>query len=139
MINSSLFTNDKDDWRTPIELFQELHNEFEFTIDAAASPQNALLPRYWTKDDDALMTDWFGERVYCNPPYGRMAGKFIRKAALCEAHVSLLLIPARTDTHAWHDCIFGKAEVRFLRGRLKFSESKGSAPFPSAVVIWRRI
>ena len=48
----------------------------------------------------------------------------------------VMLLPARTDTRWFHDYIYGKAEVRFIRGRLKFGGSKNSAPFPSMVVIF---
>lgn len=125
------------DWRTPPEIFDPLHEEFDFTIDAAASVENALLPRFWTEQDNALIQDWSGERVYCNPPYGKHQIPFIQKASVCEAEVSVLLIPARTDTRIWHDKIFPLAEVRFLKGRVKF-DGKAPAPFASALVIFRR-
>lgn len=47
-----------------------------------------------------------------------------------------MLLPARTDTQWFHDYIYGKAEVRFIRGRLKFGEARNSAPFPSMIVIF---
>lgn len=77
-----------------------------------------------------------GHIVFCNPPYGREIGKWVKKAHDSSA-LTVMLIPARTDTSYWHDYIFGKAEVRFVRGRLKFGDGKNSAPFPSAVVIFR--
>jgi phage N-6-adenine-methyltransferase len=58
-----------DDRAITDEDFAPLHKRFRFTIDAAASPTNAKLPRYWTRDDDALTQSWAGERVWCNPPY----------------------------------------------------------------------
>ena len=58
----------------------------------------------------------------------------------CSTHENaevVMLIPARTDTSYFHDYIYGKAkEIRFIRGRLKFGESKNSAPFPSMVVVF---
>ena len=78
-----------------------------------------------------------GDDVYwCNPPYGRQIGKWVKKAAECGATV-VMLLPARTDTAWFHNYILGKAEIRFLRGRLKFGDSKNSAPFPSMIVIYR--
>ena len=136
-LNHSLFDSKKHDWQTPRNFFDPLNAEFEFTIDAAASPENALLPRYWTVDDDALLQSWVGERVWCNPPYGREQRAFIKKASECRAEVSVLLIPARPDTAVWHDFIFPIAEVRFIRGRIKFVGGKSAAPFPSALVIYR--
>lgn len=128
----------KTDWRTPAFIFDQLNEEFDFTIDAAASVENTLCERFWSIEDDALKQSWTGERVFCNPPYGPEQTGFIRKAAQLEADVSVLLLPARVDTRYWHDHVFGIAEIRFVRGRIKFAGAKSNAPFPSAVVIYRR-
>lgn len=79
---------------------------------------------------------WSGT-VWCNPPYGREIGKWVKKAAEKTCTV-VMLLPARTDTAWFHDFIYGKAEIRFVRGRLKFGGCRNSAPFPSMVVIFRR-
>ena len=130
-------SSERQDWQTPDDIFVPLHYEFAFTVDVAANRQNAMLPRYWTETDDGLAQPWDGERVWCNPPYGKWQKAFVEKAAERLAEVSVLLIPARTDTAIWHDYIFPLAEVRFLRGRIRFVGSKHSAPFPSAVVVFR--
>ena len=74
-----------------------------------------------------------------NPPYGRSIGKWIQKAynSSKEGAVVVGLLPARTDTKWFHEYIYNKAEIRFIKGRLKFGGCKNSAPFPSMVVIWR--
>lgn len=79
------------------------------------------------------------ERVWCNPPYGREIGKWVEKAydESLKGAMVVMLLPARTDTRWFHDYIYNKAEIRFVRGRLKFGDSKNSAPFPSMVVIFR--
>ena len=81
-----------------------------------------------------------GHRVFCNPPYGRDIAKWVEKC-FREGHkdntIVVLLIPARTDTRYFHDYIINRSEVRFVPGRLKFGDSKQSAPFPSMVVIFR--
>lgn len=79
-----------------------------------------------------------GYRVWCNPPYSNLA-EWIKKADAEKdnAEVIVMLIPARTDTKAFHEHIYHKAEIRFIKGRLKFGGAKASAPFPSMVVIWR--
>ena len=129
----------KQDWGTPIDLFNKLFREHRFTVDAAASDDNWLLPKYWTERDDGAAQSWAGERVWCNPPYGRAATPFIRKAASREADLSVLLLPARTDTKIWHECIFDVADdIQFIKGRLRFQGAEASAPFPSAVVVWRK-
>ena len=130
------FSSRTDEWATPQDFFDELNKEFRFTLDPCADKSNAKCAKYYTHKDDGLSKDWSGERVFCNPPYGREIGKWIKKAHDSNALV-VMLIPARTDTKAWHEHIFGKAEVRFVRGRLKFGDSKNFAPFPSAVVIFR--
>lgn len=79
------------------------------------------------------------EIVWCKPPYGREIGKWVEKAykESLEGATVVMLLPARTDTKWFHDFIYGKAEIRFVRGRLKFGDSKNSAPFPSMVVVFR--
>ena len=137
MALAAMLVSDRQDWCTPRDFFDRLDAEFSFTIDACASDANALLPRYWTIRENALWQSWKGERVFCNPPYGPHQRDFIRKAATAGAELVVLLIPARVDTAIWHDLIFPNAEVRFVRGRLKFSGASNAAPFPSAVVIFR--
>ncbi len=82
--------------------------------------------------------------MFCNPPYGREIGKWVHKAYI-EAQKGVtvvMLIPARTDTAYFHDFIKDCAEIRFIRGRLKFTDEDGnssdSAPFPSMVVIYNK-
>jgi len=48
----------------------------------------------------------------------------------------VMLIPARTDTSYFHDYIYHKAELRFIRGRLHYNDGKTGAPFPSMIVIF---
>ena len=71
-----------------------------------------------------------------NPPYGREIGAWVRKAYNAKCLV-VGLLPARTDTRWFHEWVYGKAEIRFIRGRLKFGDGRGSAPFPSMVAIWK--
>ena len=135
------FTSHTNEWHTPQDFFDRLDEEFHFTLDAAATPENAKCDRYFTQSDDGLAQSWIGERVWCNPPYGREIGQWIKKAAISQAEVVVMLIPARTDTKAWHRWIFGNSncEVRFVAGRLKFAGGgQGKdAPFPCAVIVFR--
>lgn len=139
MNNKALFTSGSVEWATPQELFDRLNEEFHFTLDPCSTDENAKCRKHYTKEQDGLSQDWTGETVYCNPPYGREMVKWIRK---CYEHfvgggTAVMLIPARTDTKAFHEYIYGKAEIRFLRGRLHFNESKNNAPFPSMVVVYK--
>jgi len=145
-MNSELmFSSKKQDWETPQELFDKLNDEFDFDTDVAASADNAKCDIYLTEEDDALSISWNDlGNIFCNPPYeSKLQNGFIKKAyeeSLNTDNKIVLLIPARTDTLRWHEYIIGKAEVRFLRGRLKFEVGgiahKDAAPFPSAIVIY---
>src|SRR5699024_6422738 len=134
------YSSKSNEWATPQNLFDELNDEFNFTLDPCATDENAKCSNYFTIEDDGLSKDWSNDVVFMNPPYGREIKKWVNKAykeSLNGATV-VCLIPARTDTTYWHDFIFGKAnDIRFLRGRLKFGKSKNSAPFPSAIVVYR--
>lgn len=135
-----MFASATDNWETPKALFDELDREFHFDLDPCADVQNHKCERYFTAEENGLAKNWGGCRVYCNPPYGRQIGRWVEKAYR-EGHkdgtLVVLLIPARTDTRWYHDYIQHRAEVRFIRGRVKFGNSTNGAPFPSMVVIFR--
>jgi phage N-6-adenine-methyltransferase len=131
------FSSKSIEWATPQDFFDALNEEFQFTLDACADHDNAKCDRYFTIKDNGLAQRFAGERVWCNPPYGRYIGKWIQKCATEPSEVTVMLIPARTDTKIWHEYIFGHAEIRFVKGRLKFGGHKWNAPFPCAVVIFR--
>ena len=137
--NNAVFSHNKDDWRTPIKFFENLNKHWNFTLDAAADDTNHLCETYFTEQDDALVQDWTG-RVFCNPPYS-LNKVFVKKAheewVKENAEVIVMLLPARTDVRWFHDYIYHQAEIQFIKGRLKFSESKSSAPFPSMLAIWK--
>jgi len=132
------FSSATNEWATPQDTFDKLNAEFNFTLDPCANHENHKCTKYYTIKDDGLSKSWAGERVFCNPPYGREISEWVAKAA-GEPCLTVMLIPARTDTTYWHEHIFGnpRVEIRFLKGRLKFGDAKNSAPFPSAVVIFR--
>lgn len=134
-----LFSSDKMDWETPQDFFDKLNDEFHFNIDVAASAENAKVAVYYTEEQDSLSRPWMGT-CWCNPPYGRDIGKWVQKAhtAAQNGATVVMLLPARTDTKYFHDYIYVRYEIRFIRGRLKFGGSKNSAPFPSMVVIFRK-
>jgi phage N-6-adenine-methyltransferase len=137
-MNTALhFSSQTDLWETPQDLYNKLNMEFGFTLDVCATPQNAKCVRFFTVADDGLTQPWTGV-CWMNPPYGRTIKHWVKKAyesSLAGALV-VCLLPARTDTAWWHDYVV-KGEVRFIRGRLKFGGQKNSAPFPSAIVIFR--
>ncbi|QZY67685.1 phage N-6-adenine-methyltransferase [Escherichia coli] len=135
-----------DDWMTSLEVFDALNREFKFNLDAAASNDNALCSKFFTKETDALKQDWsvFGS-VFCNPPYS-MCSKFLDKAT--EAGVSVFLIPARTQTNYFYEKVFSSPhlhELRFVNKMMRFDPPPGvvipdgqRAPMPLAICVFRR-
>lgn len=132
------------EWATPAWLFEELDSEFDFTLDPCAQDWNAKCERFFTIEDNGLMLPWSG-RVFMNPPYAHnVTARWVHKALLesrrDEVEVVVGLIPARTDGAWFHDFIWGRAEVRFLRGRIAFDGRAGETKRPvygSMVVVWR--
>ena len=129
------------EWGTPQDFFDRLHEEFKFTLDVCATPENTKCTQFYSPDDDSLQQTWNGV-CWMNPPYGRQISKWIQKAyesSLSGASV-VCLVPARTDTRWWHNYC-SRGEIRFVRGRLQFcrpDKIKDNAPFPCAVVIFRK-
>ena len=135
-----MFSSKTDMWSTPQKFYDKLNDEFNFTLDPCATEDNAKCDNFFTVDDDGLKQDWSGNIVFCNPPYGRVIKDWVKKSyeeSLKNNTTVVMLIPSRTDTIYFHDFIYGKAEIRFIKGRLKFGDAKNSAPFPSIVVIYR--
>ena len=130
------FLSQTNEWATPQRMFDELNEEFQFSLDPCATQDNAKCSKYFTKEVDGLSQSWDGEKVFMNPPYGREIGKWVQKMATSKLSLGVALLPARTDTKWFHDYILGKAEIRFVKGRLKFGNAKDNAPFPSMIVIW---
>lgn len=128
-----------DEYSTPQELFDSLDAEFHFNLDPCATDANHKCDTYFTKLQDGLEQDWGGYRVFCNPPYSKIA-KWVEKGYRegCKDNtIVVMLIPSRTDTKCFHDFILHRSEIRFVKGRLKFSGKKINAPFSSMIVIFR--
>lgn len=133
------YSSKSDEWATPQEIFDELDGEFHFDLDPCATSGNHKCENFYTLQDNGLSRSWGGHRVFCNPPYSEI-GKWVEKCYRegCKDNTTVvLLIPSRTDTKYFHNFIYQRAEIRFIRGRLKFGESANSAPFPSMIVIFR--
>ena len=109
MINKGMYSSNTFMWETPKELFEKLNKEFNFDVDVCATKENAKC---------------------------KEISKWVKKAYESKATV-VCLLPARTDTRWFHEYIYNKAEIRFIKGRLRFGNSKNSAPFPSMIVIFR--
>ena len=134
--------NKKDDWETPQWLFNELNREFSFDLDSASNHNNAKCSRYFTEEENGLLQEWNANAVFVNPPYSEVS-QWVEKAyyewKTGNAKTIVMLIFAKTETKWFHKYILPHAEIRFIKGRLKFEfngHSKSPAPFGSMVVIW---
>jgi phage N-6-adenine-methyltransferase len=127
-----------DEWETPPDLFAALDREFHFTIDLAALPHNAKCADFISPGEDALTRKWEGV-CWLNPPYGAKLARWMKKAhdSAQAGAVVVCLLPARTDTQWWHDYVMPYAEIRYIRGRVKFNGIINSAPFPSVIAVFR--
>lgn len=133
------FSSQSSEWLTPSGIISRALDVFgAIDLDPCASiedPANVPAAQRLTIHDDGLRQRWHG-RVYMNPPYGRTIGQWVAK--LCDEYragrvtAAIALLPARTDT-AWWQLVAGYP-VCFVRGRLRFSGHRNSAPFPSAIV-----
>ncbi len=140
MNNELMFSSKTDLWSTPNDFFDKLNDEFHFTLDPCSAHENAKCYKHFTEEENGLLQDWGNEVVFCNPPYGRQIKYWVKKAyeeSQKDKTKVVMLIPARTDTIYFHEYIYHKAEIRFIKGRLKFGNAKNSAPFPSMVVIFK--
>lgn len=133
------FKSDKQDWATPWPLFHQLDHEFHFTLDVCAMADNAKCPIYFSPDQDGLVQDWGTNVCWCNPPYGPAVGEWMAKAyrASLRGATVVCLVYARTDTQWFHRWVYGKAEIRFLEGRVRFIGAPNVAPAPSLLAIFR--
>lgn len=129
----------KDDWTTPQAFFDAVNDEFHFTLDVCASKDNAKCARFFDIAADGLVQDWGCEVCWCNPPYGRAVGKWMQKAyeASRAGATVVCLTFAKTDTRWFHDWVYHKAELRFVKGRLRFGDGVAPAPWPSMLSIYR--
>jgi hypothetical protein len=127
-VNRGLFTSLRGNWKTPRALYQALDAEFGFDYDPCPTKPT----------ENGLESEW-GNINFVNPPYGKEITKWIQKGY--EEHlrgkIVVFLLPSRTDTQWWHSYIMKATEIRFIKGRLKFDDQKNSAPFPSAVAIFK--
>ena len=127
-----------DDWATPQQFYNGLNEIFQFDLDVAASSTNHKCDEWFGLDHpdesrrNGLEAEWYGH-VWCNPPYGRGIKDWVLKASQHKDLV-VMLLPARTDTKWFHDLVLPNADVKFVRGRIKFGDGSAPAPFPSIVV-----
>lgn len=122
------FSSLTDHWSTPKDVYLGLNIEFKFNDDPCPIGGGGGLEREW------------GSRTFVNPPYSDLKN-WCKKSyeESLKGKLVVMLIPSRTDTQAWHDYVMKAEEIRFIKGRLKFGNSKNSAPFPSCVVVFNGV
>lgn len=138
MNNEVMFSSKKHDWETPGDLFDAIDSVCNFTLDVCANNHNAKCERFFSPEDDGLSQDWSNDICWMNPPYGREIKQWVEKARK-ESEMGatvVALLPSRTDTRWFHDNIYHKAHIIFLKGRITFVGGEHPAPFPSMIVVW---
>ncbi len=136
-----MFSSNSSEWETPQKLYNMLDAIFHFTLDPCATPENSKCKKHFTKEENGLKKSWKGQTVFMNPPYGRDIKKWIKKAYEESRNSNttvVCLLPARTDTKYWHEYCMRSQRIYFVKGRLKFGDATNSAPFPSAIVVFKR-
>lgn len=124
------FSSASEEWSTPADVYAKLDAEFHFDFDPCplGGDQDGTAP---------LFVSWANKKCWINPPYGPGIRPFLERAF--EADLAVYLLPARTDVRWFHEIVLPYAkEIRFIKGRLKFGNSKNSAPFPSMIVVFEK-
>lgn len=144
-IHNATAASGRDDWTTPPELFKRLDEQFRFVQDVAADASNTLCASFIPKEMDAFKTPWRSP-AFCNPPYGRGIFEWVKRAdrMMKENVLSVLLLPASTDTQWFHLAARYAQEIRLLKGRLIFGNVRAKdgsvgvqpATFPSAIIVF---
>lgn len=133
----------KDDWETPSSIFDPLNREFTFDLDVCATRDNTKCGKWLSPEQDGLKVAWHISAnrgtCWCNPPYSKWQA-WVEKAATeaKKGATVVMLLPARTDTRAFHSHIWQQplVELRFIKGRVKFVGAEHGAPFPSMIVVF---
>jgi phage N-6-adenine-methyltransferase len=133
------FASASSEWTTPQALFDSLDKIFHFETDVCATAANTKCSRYYTTEDDGLAQEWRGV-CWCNPPYGRGLGIWVRKAfeAAENGATVVMLLPAYTGNAWWQDFVIPHGEVLLLRGRLQYGGVAFPAPFSSCIVVFSK-
>lgn len=147
IVNKQLATSDghtnKDLWETPDYIYNQLNAEFGFTLDPCCTQDTAKCGKFFIPDDDGLMQDWAGHVAFVNPPYSRgNIDKWVKKCyeeSLKPRTLVVALLPVSTSSAWFHDWVWKKAELRFIKGRIRFKGAPFTAPFSSVIAIYNNL
>ena len=140
-LNKQMISSKSVEWETPQDFFDELNKEFNFTLDPCATHDNFKCKKYFTDQEDGLKQDWSKDVVFMNPPYKRCTKIWMLKAydEFLKGSTVVCLIPCGPGRNYWHELIFpNAAQIRFIKGFLKFSGNKNGAPFSFALVVFSK-
>lgn len=129
----------KDKWETPIYIFDELNDIYNFTLDPCCEIHTAKCNKFYTEEDNGLIQEWSNEIVFVNPPYSR--GNIDKWMEKCYNESSkgvtiVALIPVSTSSKWFHNYVWNKSELIFYKGRLRFNGAKFTAPFSNCLAIY---
>lgn len=160
-----LMSSVKQDWGTPVDLFENINVLFNFDLDVCATEDNKKVDNFISPEMDAFNVQWKGKSCWMNPPYGKPekqcsvrcnkkkctdrgfhrvkylpgVGDWINRAYVqCIENESTVvcLLPARTDAN-WFQSVWDYASlICFVRGRIKFEGASSGATFPSVIVVF---
>ena len=139
-IDNNSFKSKSEEYETPLYIFEPLQKEFNLKLDVCATEKNSKCKLFFTKEDDALTKNW-NKNFWMNPPFSRNLKKWVQKAyeESQKGVIGVLILPVRSNTNWWHKYIIDtKAEVRFLKGEIKFSNYKRGLWLPFAIVIFKQ-
>ncbi len=142
--NNHLSSSGKVEYSTPWPLFRQLDDLIgPFSLDAAASAENAKCANFITKEENSLTVDWSSrspnKKVWLNPPYDRDLHLWLAKAyeQSRKGVTTAVLVFVRPDTRWWRDRAMKASQIIFITGRVKFGGSTTNAPYPSCVLVYR--
>jgi hypothetical protein len=112
-----------DVWLTPPDILTAVG---PFDLDPCAVTQPRPWPtaaRHYVEADNGLTQPWEGF-VWCNPPFGPEAGKWLHR--LADHANGIGLVPARTETRWFVSAVWERADaILFLHGRPHFHRPNG--------------
>lgn len=142
-------TAERDEWRTPPELFDALNDEFRFKVDVCATQNNMFCHTYFTQQRSALDEEWTSnnyqyEPCFVNPPFSQTQKFLLRAEEQAKKHniTVVALANANTDTKWFERAEKSANEIRLLTGRVQFlkpdgSKAKNGNAKGQCIIVWR--
>lgn len=111
----------RDLWSTPSELVAWMESEYgDYDIDAAASKENAVCEKFYSKETNCLKRWWGSNKhIWLNPPYSNIT-PFVKKAIEQMEHNNQIdiLLPCDTSTGWFYEAQQRAAEIIWITGEV---------------------